>query len=25
MDALAHVDPGSIVGTAPRDAFGHKG
>ena len=25
MDTLAHVDLGSIVGTAPRDAFGHKG
>ncbi|HSJ80636.1 MAG TPA: hypothetical protein VK910_05415, partial [Thiobacillus sp.] len=25
MDTLAHVDLGSIVGTASRDAFGHKG
>lgn len=25
MDTLAHVDLRSIVGTAPRDAFGHKG
>ncbi|MHB1214911.1 MAG: hypothetical protein ACYCY9_07995 [Thiobacillus sp.] len=25
MDTLAHADLGSIVGTAPRDAFGHKG
>lgn len=25
MDTLAPVDLGSIVGTAPRDAFGHKG
>ncbi|MHB8825847.1 MAG: hypothetical protein ACYC5T_13545 [Thiobacillus sp.] len=25
MDTLAHVDLGSIVGTAPRGAFGHKG
>ena len=25
MDSLAGIDLGSIVGTAPRDAFGHKG